>query len=178
MATEKRALFERWFEEVWNKGNVAALPELLTEDAVIHGLPIAPGEGQTAHTGMRALVERFRGAFPDIRIVVEDAVEEGDKIAVRCVVRGTHLGETLGVASSRKPVEITGMTIARVCDGKIVEGWNNYDFMTLFQQIGAMQPPAAGWRLKSRRSGVPQSRGFHRQVACRPQQPTSCPTPP
>jgi predicted ester cyclase len=69
---------------------------------------------------------------------VEDVIAEGDKVVARCTVRATHTGEGLGFTASLKPIEITGVSISRIENGKIVEGWNHFDFMTLFQQIGAL----------------------------------------
>ena len=57
-------------------------------------------------------------------------------MAARCLVRAKHEGEGLGIAATKSPVEFTGMTIVRVKDGKLVEGWNNFDFMTMNRQIG------------------------------------------
>lgn len=141
MASEKRAVIERWFEEVWNQGKLDAMPEMMAEDAIVHGLPVEGAGGPCGPAKFRPFVEQFRSAFPDMHFVVEDVIEEGDKIVARCSVSGTHQGETLGVASTNKPIAISGITIARIRDGKIVEGWNNYDMMGLFHQIGAIQPP-------------------------------------
>jgi predicted ester cyclase len=71
-------------------------------------------------------------------IVVEDTVAEGDKVAARCSVRAKHEGDFLGKAASQSPVEFTGMTIVRIANGKIVEAWNNFDFMTLHKQVGLL----------------------------------------
>jgi predicted ester cyclase len=68
---------------------------------------------------------------------------EGDKIAARCTVRGTHAGDGLGLAATNMPVEFTGICIVRVRDGKIIEAWNNFDFMSMFQQVGALALPGA-----------------------------------
>jgi predicted ester cyclase len=81
---------------------------------------------------------RFRGAFPDIDVIVEDTIAEGDMVVARCSVRGRHTGDQLGVAASNAPVEFTGIAIARVKDGKIVEAWNNFDFLRMNKQIGAI----------------------------------------
>ena len=82
--------------------------------------------------------QKFRAAFPDIEVVVEDTVSEGDKVAARCTVRGKHQSDSLGFAATQQPMEITGITIVRVRDGKIVEAWNNFDFMSMFKQLGAL----------------------------------------
>ena len=68
--------------------------------------------------------------------MVEDMVAEGDKVAARCSVRTKHSGDNLGIAASGAPVDFTGMAIVRIKDGKIVEAWNNFDFMRMNRQIG------------------------------------------
>jgi predicted ester cyclase len=71
-------------------------------------------------------------------IVIEDMIAEGDKVAARCSVRGKHEGEFMGRSATQSPVEFTGMTIVRIANGKIVEAWNNFDFMNLHKQVGLL----------------------------------------
>lgn len=138
MSDEGKALVHRWFEEVWNKGRAEAIDEMFAEDGIAHGLSDEMGAPLRGPEHFKAFHQNFRAALPDIEVIVEDTVAEGDKVAARCTVRATHQGEGLGVAATNKPVEITGMSIVRIKDGKIVEGWNNFDFMKLYQQIGAI----------------------------------------
>jgi steroid delta-isomerase-like uncharacterized protein len=139
MSEENKALVRRWFEEVWNRGRAEAIDEMFAEDGIAHGLSDAAGEPLRGPAGFRPFFSSFREAFPDIEVVVEDVIAEGDKLAARCSVRAKHQGDTLGFRATGRPIEITGMTFARVRDGKIVEAWNNFDFMALFQQLGALQ---------------------------------------
>jgi steroid delta-isomerase-like uncharacterized protein len=138
MSDENNALIRRWFEEVWNKGREEAIDEMFAEDGIAHGLSDEGGEPLRGATGFRPFFQKFRAAFPDIEVVVEDTVSEGDKIAARCRVRGKHQSDSLGFAATQQPMEITGITIVRVRDGKIVEAWNNFDFMSMFRQLGAL----------------------------------------
>jgi len=131
-----KALMRRWFEEVWNQGRVEAIDEMFAVDGVAHGLSDEPGKRMKGPDDFRPFHGIFRGAFPDIEVVVEDTIAEGDLVAARCSVRGKHTGDHLGVAASNAPVEFTGMTIVRVKDGKIVEAWNNFDFLAMNRQIG------------------------------------------
>ena len=135
---ELKALIRRWFEEVWNKGREEAIDEMFAEDGIAHGLADESGAALRGASDFKPFFRNFRGAFPDIEVVVEDTIAEGDKVAARCSVRATHAGDTLGFAATQKPVEISGISIVRVRDGKIVEAWNHFDFMRLFQQIGAL----------------------------------------
>jgi steroid delta-isomerase-like uncharacterized protein len=138
MSEENTALLRRWFEEVWNKGREEAIDEMLAEEGVVNGLANESGEPLRGPYGFKPFFRKFSDAFPDIEVVVEDTVAEGDKVAARCTVRGRHQSDSLGFAATKLPVEFTGIAIVRIRDGKIVEAWNNFDFMTMFQQLGAL----------------------------------------
>ena len=137
IAEENRELLHRWFEEVWNQGREDAIEEMFAEDGIAHGLADETGAPLRGTSAFREFHRKFRGAFPDIVVTVEDTVVEGDKVAGRCSVRAVHAGDHLGFAATQMPMEITGMTIVRVENGKIAEAWNNFDFMSMFQQLGA-----------------------------------------
>jgi predicted ester cyclase len=85
----------------------------------------------------------FRGAFPDIHIDVEKTVVEGDYVTVMCRVTGTHTGATLGFPPTGRRIDFNGMVLARVANGQFQEGWNCFDFLTMYQQLGVV-PPAPG----------------------------------
>jgi steroid delta-isomerase-like uncharacterized protein len=129
------AMMRRWFDEVWNQGRVETIYELSTPDTAIHGLPGAPMRGSDAFKG---LFDAFRGAFPDLRITVVRTITQGDTVAVHCRVTGTHLGATLGLAPTNRQVDFEGVTIVRAQDGRLVEGWNFFDFLRMYQQLGAV----------------------------------------
>ena len=133
---QNKAMIRRWFEEVWNKGRADAIDEMMSPDAVNHGLSEDSATPLRGAAGFHPFHDAFRGAFPEIQVVVEDVIAEGDKVAARCGVRGQHTGDHLGVAASNASVEFTGIAIARIKDGKFVESWNNFDFETMNKQIG------------------------------------------
>jgi steroid delta-isomerase-like uncharacterized protein len=137
-ADDNKALIRRWFEEVWNKGRAEAIDEMFAADGVANGLSDESGEPLRGPENFKTFFYKFRDAFPDIEVVVEDTIAEGDKVAARCVVRGRHQGDSLGFAATQKPIEFTGIAIVRIEDGQIVEAWNNFDFMSMFQQLGAI----------------------------------------
>ena len=128
----------RWFTEVWNKGRAEAIDEMMSPDVIGHGLVDESGNEIRGAEAFKSFYRSFRGAFPDIQVIVEDTVSEGDKIVARCTVRATHTGEGIGPAPSNKPVDITGLCLVRVEGGKIAESWNEFDFMTLYRQIGVL----------------------------------------
>jgi len=133
-----KALIRRWFEEVWNKGRAEAIAEMFAEDGIAHGLSEDVNAPLRGPLGFLPFHAQFRGAFPDVEVVVEDQIAEGDLVATRCSVRGKHSGDHLGIKATQSPVEFTGMTITRIRDGKIVEAWNNFDFMKMYRQLGAL----------------------------------------
>ena len=143
MSEENKALIQRWFEEVWNKGRAEAIDEMLAQDVSIYGLSDDKDSPMRGTSVFKAFHQNFRNAFPDIVVTVEDMLAEDDKVAARCLVRSTHLGDGLGIAPTQKPVELTGILIVRIEDGKIVESWNNFDFLSLHRQLGTITDPNA-----------------------------------
>ena len=131
---ENVALMRRWFQEVWNEGRVQTIYDLLAED--IHGWgQDLPGVEIRKPADFVKLYERIHGAFPIQKLTVEDAFGSGDRVVVRWSSVMTHTGDHLGVPASHKTVHITGITIARIENGKIVEGWDNWDQLAMMQQI-------------------------------------------
>ena len=132
------AILRKWFERVWNAGDESIIDELYGPSAVAHGQPATPIPGPE---GFKPLFRTFRSAFPNLRIEVTHAVSEGDLGVVHCEVTGTHTGDGLGVPPTNRSVRFTGMTMARVGGGRIHEGWNAYDFLSMYQQLGIEPPP-------------------------------------
>lgn len=137
---ENVELMRRWFKEVWNEGRTQTISDLLAPNGIgigqlEDGSPLrGPGE-------FVPFVERIRGAFPDINVVVEDAFGAKDKVVLRWSATMTHRGDHLGMPASGKHVRMTGITIARIADKKIVEGWDNWDQLGMLKQIGAYESP-------------------------------------
>ena len=135
---EHKALVRRWFEEVWNKGRADAIPEMLAADGIVHGLSEDASQPLRGPAGFLPFHAQFREAFPNIEVVIEDQIAEGDRLATRCSVRGKHEGDSLGFKATQAPVEFTGVAITRIKDGQIVEAWNNFDFMKMYKQLGVI----------------------------------------
>jgi steroid delta-isomerase-like uncharacterized protein len=135
---ENKALSRRWFEEVWNKRRAEAIDELLAPDGVPHGLEPQGNPPARGPAAFRPFWERFCGAFPDLKITVEDVIAEGGKTAVRFSFRGTHRGHHLGVPPSGNTIQCSGMTLIRWRNGKIAEAWNEFDAWGLMRQAEAV----------------------------------------
>jgi len=106
MTKENDGLIRRWFAEVWNQGRVEAIDEMFAADGVAHGLSNDSGNPLRGPVGFREFHARFREAFPDIVVTVEDTIAEDDKIAARCIVRGKHAGDSMGFAPTQAQMEI------------------------------------------------------------------------
>jgi steroid delta-isomerase-like uncharacterized protein len=113
----------------------APLDELLSPEGVGFGLA-EPGKEIRGPEALKPFVRNLRDAFPDLHIAVEDMVAEGDKVAIRFRVTGTHQGNGLGFPATHRPINITGMTIIQVADGMLLHGWNNWDQLGMMQQLG------------------------------------------
>jgi steroid delta-isomerase-like uncharacterized protein len=136
MAQENSALIHRWFEEVWNKGNMDAIEEMASPNVIGHGQ--AQHDTDIGLKEFRTFAVGLRTAFPDFKVTIDQVIEQGDKVVARWTTTMTHKGEFLGFAPTGKKVTVTGTTIQRISDGKIVEGWDNWDQLGLLVQIGAV----------------------------------------
>ena len=147
---DNKAIARRFFEEVYNKGNVAAVDELLAPNIILHfdspsDVPVS-AEMQLSLEGIKQVVSEFRTTFPDLHCTVELQVAEGDLVVTRTTARGTHTGEYRGltykgIPPTGKQVTWTGIDIFRIADGKIVEHWSNEDDLGRLQQVGALPTP-------------------------------------
>ncbi len=151
MSTEEnKAIVRRFFEEVYNKGNVAAVDELVAPNPVLHfdsptNVPV-PAEMQLSLEAIKQFVSQFRTTFPDLHYTVELQVAEGDLVVTRATTRGTHTGEYQGrmykgISPTGKQVTWTETHICRIADGKIVEQWENEDDLGRLQQLGVIPAP-------------------------------------
>ena len=140
MNDDNKQLVQRWFEEVWNQNRESAIDELLSPEGVGFGLAATDTEVH-GPTEFKPFVRNMRSAFPDLHIAVEDTVAEGDKVAVRLRVTGTHKGDGLGFAATGRKVDVTAITIIQFANGKLVHGWNNWDQLGMMQQLGVVPGP-------------------------------------
>jgi len=136
---ENKAIVRRWFAET-DRGNLAIVDELCAPDYVDHGPPLPQMPHGSA--GVHRANALLRGAFPDTVHTIEDQIAEGDKVVTRLRGRATFQGEILGIPPTGQVVEIAGISIHRLVDGKIVEHWALSDQLSFMQQLGALPAPA------------------------------------
>jgi steroid delta-isomerase-like uncharacterized protein len=136
MSEGNKNVVRRLFEEVWNKGNLPLADELFASSYTHHDTSTPDvGRGPESEKKRATL---YRTAFPDVRLTVEDLIAEGETVMARWSCRGTHKGDLSGHAPTGKQINISGVSVARFANGKIVEGWVNWDALGMMQQIGVV----------------------------------------
>jgi steroid delta-isomerase-like uncharacterized protein len=129
----KAVVRQGWYEELWNRWNVDAADELFTSDYQLH---LAGSPTPLDRAATKDAVAMFGRAFPDLEHTVEDMIAEGDTVAARWTVRGTHTGMFQGIAPTGNPVTNAGITVHHMRDGRIAETWLAYDNLSFLQQLG------------------------------------------
>ena len=137
-----KALVRRFHEEVWNKGNVAAVDEFMGAEYVDYAIPsgLPPGT-----EGLKQAITTYRTAFPDLKATVDDIFAEGDRVAYRWSTRGTHLGDWLGIPPTGNHMAATGISIFRIAGGKVVEGWTSMDLSPTDEELRWLTEGGGGW---------------------------------
>jgi steroid delta-isomerase-like uncharacterized protein len=133
--TENKIVITRLFEDILNGRRLEMLDDIVALDYIDH-YPIAgrpPGPAR-----VRQQMSRLFVSFPDVNYSLEDLVAEGDLVAVRYVLKGTHAGEVMGVAPTGKAVVVRGMDFFRLSGGLIAEYWECLDKLSLLRQLGAV----------------------------------------
>jgi steroid delta-isomerase-like uncharacterized protein len=140
LAETNKAVARRFLEEVWNKGKLAVLNEIIAKDHVNSGPGTLPGL-PTGPEGSKQLVTVYRNAFPDVHFTIDEQIAEGDKVVTRWSAHGTHQGELLGIPATGKSSTVTGINVDRVVNGKIAESWGIFDQFGMMQQLGVIPVP-------------------------------------
>jgi steroid delta-isomerase-like uncharacterized protein len=137
MSEKQETIVRRSIEEVWNKGKLDVVDQLFTNDFVSHD-PVNQTRGLPAFKGV---VTKYRSAFPDCRLDIDDIFSAGDKVVVRWQYSGTHKGQLEGIAPTGRPVNGTGITIHLLSGDRIREAYINWDALGLMQQLGVVTLP-------------------------------------
>jgi len=134
----------RLYEELWSRGDLILVEELIAPNVVFEGQPL----GQA---GYRGWVNAFRRAFPDLRVQIERQVADAQSVVSKLAWQGTNSGEILSqllpgwsgpvIPPTGRTVTWTSMTLHRLVEGRLTEGWLNADFLSLLQQLGVLGPP-------------------------------------
>lgn len=157
---ENKALMRDYLERFWNQFDIEAGERFVAEDVVLHDLADVPMPLPPGRAGLIEMRRVFHTAMPDFEMTIEDMIAEDDKLLIRWTGGGVHTGEFMGVPPTYRTARFTAMSIARIRDGKMVEGWQNMDTMGLMQQLGVVPsgPPPLPMRLFLKLRGRLQAR--------------------
>ena len=141
MSTEQNKAIARRLNQAFDTNDQTALDELLVPDLKAHfpGMP-APLNREA----LLQVVSQFAAAFSENHTTTDDQIAEGDKVMTRITWRAVHSGDFQGIPATGKQIEVTGIAVERIQDGKIVEHWSNLDQMSLMQQLGVIPAPGQG----------------------------------
>jgi steroid delta-isomerase-like uncharacterized protein len=131
MVPENETVVRRFFEELWNAGDLDVADELLSPAHVHH-----IGEGRLdGPEGVKSAVTTFREAFPDLHFAIQEVVSDGSRVVVRWIATGTQDGPFYDLPATGRSARWSGLDLVHLEDGRIVELWANADSMTLFEQL-------------------------------------------
>jgi steroid delta-isomerase-like uncharacterized protein len=136
MSAQNKAVAKRFYE-AWNTRDLDAFDEIVGPDAVDHDAQ-NPYREMRGPAGAKRAAGMYHSAFSDGRIQVHEQLADGDFVVTRWTGTGTHDGELMGMPPTGKSVEIAGITIDRIADGKIAESWTCFDTLGMMQQLGAI----------------------------------------
>jgi steroid delta-isomerase-like uncharacterized protein len=140
MSADNETIVRRFVEEVLNSGNAAAADELLASDHILHYM-LMPQPMIGVKQWEQAVAMYFT-AFPDMKIVIDDMISQGDKVVARWSATATSTGPLMGIPPNGKSLKWIGTGIYRIANGRIVEQWGIDDALGLMRQLGAVPAPA------------------------------------
>lgn len=135
--THNKQLVERYFNEVWNKGNVDVLDSLLSPDYINH-TPSTPNPPKGA-AGLKPIVNAIRKGFPDLHYAIQDMVVTPNRVVARVIMTGTQTDTLFGTPPTGKPVSVNQINMEEIVDGKIAEHWRVTDELTMMKQLGVIK---------------------------------------
>ena len=139
MSTDNKAIVRRYYEDMWNRWDLAVADEIIAADVTFRGsLAVTVRRRE----GFKEYVNLVRSAFPDFHNAVETLIAEDDKVVARLTYRGTHEGEMFGIAPTGKRVTYAGCAIFTLAGGQVVDGWVLGDTLGMMRQLGAVPEPA------------------------------------
>ncbi len=129
---DARSVVRRYVDRVWNGGDVVALEELTVPDFTY----ALGGQPPRDRTGMVQFLRETRAAFPDWRVEIDDLIVEGDLAAVRWHGKVTHAGPFRGISATGRVIDVSGINVYRVSNGRIAAEWEQTDSLGMLVQLG------------------------------------------
>jgi steroid delta-isomerase-like uncharacterized protein len=141
MSEQLKAAIQEFYDRSWNRGDLSVIDELFSPGYRDHDA--AAHTDRSGLDAARQFIETFRGAVPDLHVEIEAQYAEGSTVTTRWRATGTHQGTLMGVPATHRAIAVSGISIDRFDDqGRLVEGWGNWDGIGLLRQIGALQTVA------------------------------------
>src|SRR5258708_2058369 len=139
MTEENKKLGRRVYEECWNKAMLEVVGDLYSKDCRFND-PVFPSLGPGVES-MKRHIQMCRNAFPDLRFTVNDIIAENEEVVVHWTTQGTQQGQFLGLAPTHRRATVTGTSIYRIKNKKIVEQFSDWNLLTLLEQLGVSTTP-------------------------------------
>lgn len=137
--SEAKDVARRYVEVVWNEGHIEDMDEILTDHQVYHD---PTGDGEEPLSEFKEFIQGYHQAFPDLQLDVDRYIAEDDYVAFWGRATGTHEGAFMGLEPTGNQIDIMGINIIRVENGKIAERWANFDIFGMLRQLGHDPLPA------------------------------------
>jgi predicted ester cyclase len=119
-------LLQQWYDEVWNNANEDFISEMMDKDVIVHGLD--PAGTTKGIANFQTFYKNFRESFPTVNVIVKPLVHDDETAAAYCMVSAK--------SAAGKDVSFSGLCVGRYKNGKLLEAWNNFDFLKMYQQLG------------------------------------------
>lgn len=147
---KNKATCRRFIQQIFNEGDLSSIRDFVSPDSLHHELDDVSVPSGRSPNGFADMIHLYRLAFPDLRVEIQDQIAERDQVVTCLRMQGTQKGPLLGIGVSGKTVDITGIRVDRLAEGKIAESWFHWDGLGMLQQIGALpdlirNPQAASW---------------------------------
>lgn len=139
MSEDSKKIVWKLLEDAWNGGQLETLDTLVSGECRFHD-PVFPSMAPGVDS-LRQHIRMFRNAFPDLRFSIDDMIAERNEVVVHWTMRGTHRHGFLGMAPTNRSATVSGTTIDRIENKKIVEQWSDWNLLTLMEQLGLAVSP-------------------------------------
>lgn len=140
MYVEKnKATCRRFIQQIFNEGDLSSIRDFVSPDSLHHELDgMSVPQGMNNSEGFADMIHLYRHAFPDLWFEIQDQIGESDQVVTSLRIQGTQKGPLMGIGASGKTVDVTGIRVDRLAEGKIAESWFHWDAVGMLQQIGAL----------------------------------------
>lgn len=138
MSDANETVIRRFVDEVINNGDYSVLPDLIHPGYVYR----SPDQEFRGREALQALFAAYRSGLPDLNASIDDLVASGDKVVISITLSGTHTGDLMGIPATGKRLQVTGMVLSRLEDGRIIEEREILDMLGMFQQLGIVTHPS------------------------------------